>query len=81
MARQLEISAAVAALLITLITGVVTIENRYAKAQEVRQQLDSYYARGLKTRILEIQLKPAPLSAADRALLDHLQQELREATD
>ena len=81
MARQLEMSAAAAALLITLITGVVTIENRYAKAQEVKAQLDSYYARGLKTRILEIQLKPAPLSAADRALLDHLQQELREATD
>jgi hypothetical protein len=30
---------------------------------------------------MELQLKPPPLSAADRAMLLHLQQELKEATE
>ena len=81
MTRQFEITATIVALMFALVGGVVTVESRYAKAQEVRAQLDEMYARQLKLRILEIELKPAPLSSADRALLDHLKQELREATD
>jgi hypothetical protein len=81
MNRQLEITAAAVALLVTLVGGTVAIENRYAKAQDVEQQLNSLYAKQLKTRILELQLKPpAQFSPADQALLDHLKQELREAT-
>ena len=81
MPRQLEIIAAAVALLVTLVGATVTIENRYAKAQDVQQQLNALYAKQLKTRILELQLKSPPLSAADRAMLLHLQQELREATE
>ena len=81
MPRQLEITAAAVALLVTLVGATVTIENRYAKAQDVQQQLNALYAKQLKTRILELQLKTPPLSAADRAMLLHLQQELKEATE
>lgn len=61
-------------------TGTVVVENRYARAEVVQQKLDDYYAKMLKLRIMELQFKPAPLSAADQALLGHMQQELREAT-
>jgi hypothetical protein len=81
MPRQLEITAAAVALLVTLVGTTIAIENRYAKAQDVREQLNALYAKQLKTRILELQLKPPPLSPADRAMLLHLQQELREATE
>lgn len=81
MNRQLELTAAAVALLVTLVGGTVAIENRYAKAQDVKQQLNSMYARQLKTRILELQLKaPSQFTPADRAMLLHLQQELKEAT-
>jgi len=81
MNNRFEIAAATTALLVTLIGSTIAVENRYAKAEEVRQQLESLYAKQLKLRILEIQLKPSSqFTAADRALLEHMQQELREAT-
>lgn len=80
MHRHIEIGVGLSVLLTSLITGTVVVENRYAKAVDVQQQLDTYWARSLKLRILEIQLKPSPLSSGDRALLDNLQQELREVT-
>lgn len=81
MNRSLEITAAGVALLVTLIGGTVSIESRYAKAQEVKVQLNSLYAKQLKLRIMELQLKPPPQTAADRAMLLHLQQELKEVTE
>ena len=65
---------------ITVLTGIVggtiVIENRYAKAQEVKEQLEDYYTRQIKLRILEIDLKPNP-SASDRALREYLVREMR----
>lgn len=80
MMRELEIAATVMALVTALIGGTVVVESRYAKAVDVQQELNSLYSKTLKIRILELQLKPPPLSPADRALLEHLQQELREAS-
>lgn len=81
MGSQLQAAVAVATLLTGLVSGSVMIENRYAKAYEVQQQLDGLYAKTLKLRILELELKPADqFSAADKALLEHLKQELREVT-
>lgn len=64
---------------ITIITavvgGTVVIENRYAKAQEVKAQLEDYYTRQIKLRILEIDLKPNP-TPSDKALREYLVQEL-----
>jgi hypothetical protein len=82
MSRQLEMTAAIVALLVTLVGGTVTIENRYAKAADVESKLNALYAKQLKTRILELQLKPpSEFTPADRAMLLHLQQELKEATE
>jgi len=78
MTRQLEITAATVALVTALIGGVVAVESRYAKAAEVKQQLDELYAKQLKLKILEIDLKPDP-TPADRALRQYLQQELNKA--
>lgn len=78
--RSFEPIAAILAIAVTLIGGTATIETRYAKSADVRHELDGLYAKTLKLRILEIQLKAPPLSASDRALLEHMQQELREIT-
>jgi len=70
------IGAAVAVL--TAVVGTtIAVETRYAKSAEVRAQLEEYYAKQIKLRILEIDLKPEP-TPADRALRQYLQQELSE---
>lgn len=82
MNKGIEIIAATIALIFTLVGAVVTVEGRYAKAADVERKLNELYARELKTRILEIQLKPpSQITPADRAMLLHLQQELKEATE
>ncbi|MFZ9656041.1 MAG: hypothetical protein ACO29V_10360 [Limnohabitans sp.] len=78
MSRPLEVTAALVALMATLVGGVVAVESRYAKAAEVKQQLDELYAKQVKLRILEIDLKP-DATPADRALRQYLQQELNKA--
>jgi hypothetical protein len=80
--RHLEVTAAATALLVTLVTAVVTVETRYAKSAEVQAKINDLYARQLKLRILELQLKPeVQFTAADKALLDYMQQELRETVE
>jgi hypothetical protein len=82
MNRQLEIAAAALAIAFTLVGGTIAIESRYAKAADLESKLNSLYAKQLKTRILELQLKhPSQFTSSDRAMLQHLQQELREATE
>lgn len=81
MGRSLETSIAAVTLVTALVSATVVVESRYAKALDVANQLETLYAKTLKLRILELQLKPKEhFTAADRALLEHLQQELREAT-
>lgn len=75
--KQLEVGLAVLALLTGIIGATITIEGRYAKASEVRQELREYYERSLKLRILEIDLKPDK-TPADQALRQYLQQELQK---
>lgn len=77
MDRWLTTVGAVIALLTGIIGGTITIEARYAKSEEVKQQLEEYYAKQLKLRILEIDLKPSP-TPADQALKQYLLQELRK---
>lgn len=68
-------AAAILTVLTAIVGGTVVIENRYAKAQEVKAQLDDYYTRQIKLRILEIDLKPNP-TPADKALREYLVQEM-----
>lgn len=80
--KQIEILITISTILAAVIGGTITIETRYARSADVKQQMDSLYARTLKLRILELELKPATqFTSADRALLLHLRQELKEATD
>lgn len=65
------------AILTAIVGATITIENRYAKAQEVKEQLNDLYAKQVKLRILEIDLKPDQ-TPADRALRQYLSQELNK---
>ena len=80
MHRWIATAGALVAALSVIIGTTVAIETRYAKAQEVKQQLDEYYARQIKLRILEIDLKPQQ-TPADRALRQYLVQELQKSKD
>lgn len=77
MTQQLASVGAVLAVLTAVVGTTIAVETRYAKSAEVRAQLEEYYAKQLKLRILEIDLKPDP-TPADRALRQYLQQELRK---
>lgn len=75
--RHLTTIGAAVAVLTAVVGTTIAVETRYAKSAEVRAQLEEYYAKQLKLRILEIDLKPEP-TPADRALRQYLQQELSE---
>lgn len=77
MNRWLTTAGAVIAVFTTVVGTTVAIESRYAKAQEVKEQLEEFYAKQLKLRILEIDLKADP-TPSDRALRQYLQQELNK---
>ena len=77
--RHLTTIGAVLAVLTAIVGTTIAVETRYAKSAEVKAQLNEYYAKQLKLRILEIDLKPNP-SPADRALRQYLQQELRQTS-
>ena len=75
MDRWLTTAGAVLAVLTAIVGTTIAIETRYAKSAEVKAQLEEYYAKQLKLRVLEIDLKSDP-TPADRALRQYLMQEL-----
>jgi|GEM_PF-1940870 len=77
MERWLATSGAVIAVLTAIVGTTIAVETRYAKSAEVKAQLEEYYAKQLKLRILEIDLKPQP-TPSDRALRQYLLQELNK---
>lgn len=77
MDRNLQIVTTVLALLVTIIGTTVAIDARYAKSQEVQSQLEDYYRKGLKLKILEIDLKKDQ-TPEDRALRQYLIQEMEK---
>ena len=78
MDRWIATAGATLAVLTAVIGATVVIEARYAKAQEVRQQLEEFYSRQIKLRILELDLKPQQ-TPADKALREYLLQELKKS--
>lgn len=78
MSKYLATAGAVLAVLTAIVGTTLTVESRYAKSAEVKAQLDDYYARQIKLRILEIDLKTEQ-TPADRALRQYLLQELQKA--
>jgi len=77
MSKYLATTGAVLAVLTAIVGTTLTVESRYAKSAEVKAQLDDYYARQIKLRILEIDLKTEQ-TPADRALRQYLLQELHK---
>ena len=77
MDKYLAATGAVIAVLTAIVGTTIAIETRYAKSAEVKAQLEEYYAKQLKLRILEIDLK-AEQTPADRALRQYLVQELNK---
>ena len=75
MERWLATSGAVIAVLTAIVGTTIAVETRYAKSAEVKAQLEEYYAKQIKLRILEIDLKPQQ-TPSDRALRQYLMQEL-----
>ena len=75
--RHLTTIGAVLAVLTAIVGTTIAVETRYAKSAEVKAQLEEYYAKQLKLRILEIDLKPQP-TPSDRALRQYLLQELNK---
>jgi len=78
MEKHLATAGAVIAVLTAIVGTTIAIETRYAKAAEVAAQLDEFYAKQLKLKILEIDLKPDP-TPADRAMRQYLLQELQKS--
>jgi hypothetical protein len=78
MEKHLATAGAVLAVLTAIVGTTIAVETRYAKSAEVKAQLEEYYAKQLKLRILEIDLK-AEQTPSDRALRQYLQQELRKS--
>lgn len=77
MDRWMTATGAALAMLTAIVGATVAVETRYAKSAEVRAQLEDYYTRQIKLRILEIDLKPIP-TPADKALRQYLIQELQK---
>lgn len=75
MDKQLQLLGALATVFVTIVGTTVTIDGRYAKSQEVRQQLEDYYRKQIELRILEINLKREK-TPEDKALLEYLKQQL-----
>lgn len=80
MERWLTTAGVAIAVVTTIVGTTVAIETRYAKSAEVKAQLEEYYDKQIKLRILEIDLKPSP-TPADRALRQYLMQELNEGSN
>jgi Mn2+/Fe2+ NRAMP family transporter len=77
MDRWMTATGAALAVLTAIVGATVAVETRYAKSAEVKAQLEDYYTRQIKLRILEIDLKPTP-TPADKALRQYLIQELQK---
>ncbi len=77
MNRWVHLTTGVGAVVAAIIGTTITIDNRYAKSQEVQQQFCAARKQQLRDRIFELDLKPTP-TAADKALREYLQQQLRD---
>jgi len=77
MERPIGILGGVIALLTAIVGTTVTIDTRYAKSEEVRQQFCQARRQQLRDRIFEISLKPSK-TASDIALQEYLAQQLKE---
>ena len=77
MSNRLSLLGGLLALLTTVVATTVTIDSRYAKSAEVKQQFCQARKQQLRDRIFELDLK-ANKTPNDRALREYLQQQLND---
>ena len=77
MDNRLSLLGGALALLTTVVATTVTIDSRYAKSAEVRQQFCQARKQQLRDRIFELDLK-ANKTPNDKALREYLQQQLND---
>jgi len=77
MDNRLSLLGGALALLTTVVATTVTIDSRYAKSAEVKQQFCQARKQQLRDRIFELDLK-ANKTPNDRALREYLQQQLND---
>jgi hypothetical protein len=77
MDNRLSLLGGLLALLTTVVATTVTIDSRYAKSAEVKQQFCQARKQQLRDRIFELDLKN-PKTPNDRALREYLQQQLND---
>jgi len=75
--NRLSLLGGLLALLTTVVATTVTIDSRYAKSAEVREQFCQARKQQLRDRIFELDLK-ANKTPNDRALREYLQQQLND---
>jgi predicted ATPase with chaperone activity len=75
--NRLSLLGGLLALLTTVVATTVTIDSRYAKSAEVREQFCEARKQQLRDRIFELDLK-ANKTPNDRALRKYLQQQLND---
>ena len=77
MDNRLSLLGGLLALLTTVVATTVTIDSRYAKSAEVREQFCQARKQQLRDRIFELDLK-VNKTPNDRALREYLQQQLND---
>ena len=77
MNNRLSLLGGLLALLTTVVATTVTIDSRYAKSAEVRQQFCQARKQQLRDRIFELDLKERK-TPNDKALREYLQQQLND---
>ena len=77
MNNRLSLLGGLLALLTTVVATTVTIDSRYAKSAEVKQQFCQARKQQLRDRIFELDLK-ANKTPSDKALREYLQQQLND---
>jgi len=75
--QHLSLLGGALALLTTVVATTVTIDSRYAKSAEVKQQFCQARKQQLRDRIFELDLK-ADKTPNDKALREYLQQQLQD---
>ena len=75
--NRLSLAGGALAMLTTIVATTVTIDSRYAKSAEVRQQFCEARKQQLRDRIFELDLK-IHKSPSDKALREYLQQQLND---
>lgn len=75
--KKIQIGAGILAIITAIVGTSVTIDNRYAKSQEVKEQFCEARKQQLRDKIFELDLK-SPKTTNDKAMRAYFEQQLRD---